>query len=65
MARLTIHATVDDADLQQFVGLDELDLSFDARLTEVYGDDGTLLTTIRVESVDIDGDGIDARRISR
>ena len=60
MARLTIHATVDDADLQQFVGLDELDLSFDARLTEVYGDDGSLLTTIRVEAVDVDG-----RRISR
>lgn len=60
MARLTIHATVDDADLQQFVGLDELDLSLDARLTEVFGDDGSLLTTIRVEAVDVD-----ERRISR
>lgn len=60
MARLTIHATVDDADLAQFVGLDEIDLSLDARLTEVYGDDGSLLTTIRVEAVDVD-----ERRISR
>lgn len=53
MARLTIHATVSDDELREFEGLSELDLSLDARLTEVYGDEGTLLTTIRVTSVDV------------
>lgn len=56
MARITIHATVDDADLDAFDGLDELGLSLDARLTEVYGENGTLLTTIRVERAVVERD---------
>lgn len=59
MARLTISVYVDEADLAQFKKDDpEIEACFDARLSEVFGDNGAHLTTIRVESV-TEGSGVD------
>ena len=62
MARLTISAYVDEADFARFKADDpEIELCFDARLGEVFGDNDAHLTTIRVESVTL-GEGVDLQR---
>jgi hypothetical protein len=54
MANLTITATVDDADLERFLELDaEIRECFGARLSEVFGDDGAVLSTVQVWGVEI------------
>jgi len=59
VARLIISAYVDDADFARFkAGDPEIEMCFDARLSEVFGDNGAHLTTIRVESVAL-GEGVD------
>lgn len=52
MTLLTITVAVDNADLDAFTKDDpDLTGSFAARLQEVYGDNGAMLTTGRVRSV--------------
>lgn len=52
MARLTIHTTVDDADLAAYRG--DLTEYLEARLDEVYGGEGTVLTTVHVTGTRIE-----------
>jgi hypothetical protein len=52
--RLAIYATVDEADLDAFDG--DLTTSIGARLGEVFGDDGSLLTSVRVLNAETDGE---------
>jgi hypothetical protein len=55
---LTIHATVDEADFQNFMQ-DHKDMadmadSFDARLNEVFSSGPEVLTTVRVQGLDVE-----------
>ena len=58
MARLTITTTVDNADLAAFLALDEqLTECVRARMNEVFGDDGAVLSSVLVDAVLIGEDG--------
>lgn len=54
---LTITATVDAADYETFLqdhsGPEDIASSFDARLDEVFGSGPEVLTTVRVQSVEV------------
>lgn len=54
MATLTITATVDDDDLAQFLADDpDLAACVRARMNEVFGDHGAVLTTVDVRAVEV------------
>jgi hypothetical protein len=53
VATITITATVDEADLAAFLVSDpDIHGAMRARLNEVFGEDGAVLTTIDVQSVE-------------
>lgn len=60
MATITITATVDDSDLAAFLKADpDIHGSMRARLSEVFGEDGAILTTVDVREVFTAPDGAD------
>ena len=68
MATITIIATVGESDLAAFLASDpDIHGAMRARLNEVFGDDGAVLTTIDVQSVetgDADPEGCDHEAIT-
>ena len=57
MATITITATVDEADLATFLASDpDIHGAMRARLNEVFGEGGAVLTTIDVQSVETGDD---------